>query len=66
METHSLASEFKIGLPKKTGFKLKLKAEVERRKTTMWDSARVENIRGSFQKNKTESKVKRQLGLCQE
>lgn len=44
METHSLASEFKIGLPNKAAFKLKLKAEVERKKATKCDPARVENV----------------------
>lgn len=65
METHIFASEFKIGLPKKAGFKLKLKGEVERRKATMWESVRVENIRGRSRR-KTASEVRRQLGFCQE
>lgn len=66
METHSLASEFKIGLPNKAAFKLKLKAEVERKKATKCDPARVENVWVRSQRKLAEPKVKKQLGFCQE
>lgn len=46
VEIHSLTSGFKIGLPQKAVLKLKLKMEVERRKATKWDPARVENVYG--------------------
>lgn len=46
MEWNSLASRFKIGLPKKAALKLKSERKVERRKATQWDPVRVENVYG--------------------